>query len=285
MFLFVRTNLHNNTFIPDGLDLDVFFATIHDKLNDLEWEVRQHTLRLLRDFIKNVDSSCVHNKTENIFEDLLQNLGHISPAVRKAAADCLRTYLKQSNDADEILRNLFQRCNAQTNVVLGLILSVPILILPNITEETVSHIIGEITKKVDEKIYKEAAIRSLVRLKCVIGEEKFCRFLETCPSGMSIERLNELANSYNFEVEHFKFDHMNGNRGVWSDFNENLLEEMEHPTQMDVKDVTSDGFIEDRVILETEIQLNSGPAVTMQLHEQSRQNSFNETTDSEDEIR
>lgn len=273
----------------DGLDLDVFFTTIHEKLNDPEWEVRQHTLRLLRDFIKNVDNSCVNNKTEYIFDDLLHNLGHISPAVRKAAADCLRTHLKQNQNADEILKSLFQKVveesNAQTNVVLGVILVVPFLILPSITEETVLYVIQQLIGKVDEKVYREAAIRSLVRLRGVIGEDKFREFLGMGPAGMSVESLEELAACYDYEVENQKLDHVNGNRRVWSDFNDIFLEEMKDPLRMDTSGATSDSFIKDRVILETEIQLNSGPAVTMQLHEQSRQNSFNETTDSEEEIR
>lgn len=216
----------------------------------------------------------------------MHNLGHISPAVRKAAADCLRTHLKQNQNADEILKNLFERVveksNAQTNVVLGVILASPFLILPSITEETVLYVIRQLIGKVDEKVYREAAIRSLVRLRCVIGEEKFRGFLEMGPAGMSVERLDELAASYNFEVESQNLDYVNGNKSVWSDFNENFLEEMEDPLS---SGNVSDGFVEDRVILETEIQLNSGPAVTMQLHEQSRQNSFNETTDSEEDIR
>lgn len=260
----------------DGLDLDVFFVAIHEKLNDPEWEVRQHTLRLLRDFIKNVDGSCV----SKIFDDLLQNLGHISPAVRKAAADCLRSYLKQNKNADEILKNLFkqiveERNGVEANVILGVILAVPFLILPNITDETVLYVIQQVIEKVDEEIYREAAIRALIRVRCLVGEEKFRKFLEMSPATMSIETFEELSVGFETEVENQNY---NGNKNVWSDFNENLLED---PLMVN----ENDGVVEDRVILETEIQLNSGPAVTMQLHEQSRQNSFNETTDSEEEIR
>lgn len=278
--------------VADDLDLDLFFNVIHEKLKDPEWEVRQHTLRVLRDFIQTVDSSCTGSKTESIFEDLLLNLGHISPAVRKAAVDCLRTYLKQSKDANEILRNLIKRiiestANVQPNVVLGVILAAPVLILPSISNDTIFYIIQQLLDKINEEIYKEAALRSLIRIKSIVGDNKFYENLEMSPSKATFEKL---CASYSLEIENQQqLNENKGNRSVWSDFNDNLLDDMEYPLRMDslleeISDKSGD-FIEDRVILETEIQLNSGPAVTMQLHEQSRQNSFNETTDSEEEIR
>lgn len=272
----------------------MFFTVINEKLKDPEWEVRQHALRVLRDFIQTVDSSCTGSKTESIFEDLLHNLGHISPAVRKAAVDCLRTYLKQSKDANEILRSLFQRIfeststtNVQPNVVLGVILATPVLILPSISNDTIFYIIQQLLDKISEEIYKEAALRSLIRIKSIVGDNKFYENLEMSPSKACFEKL---CASYSLEIENQQqLNDNKANRSVWSDFNDNLLDDMEYPLRMDslleeASDKSGD-FIEDRVILETEIQLNSGPAVTMQLHEQSRQNSFNETTDSEEEIR
>lgn len=272
--------------LSDGLDLDAFFTAIYEKLNDPEWEVRQHTLRLLRDLIKNVDSSCINNKTENIFEQLLENLGHISPAVRKAAVDCLRTYLKQNNNPDEVLNNLFKRVfqdsdvnNIQKSVVFGVILAVPFLIVPNISNETLSYLIQQVATKINDNIYREAVVRSLVRIRCLVGDEKFRKLFQAHPTNLSFESFEELSNSCNVETEINKPD-----KRAWSDFNDNLLEETEE--NMDSNN-SNDDIIEDKVILETKIQLNSGPAVTLQLHEQSRQNSFNEMDpiDDEDKIR
>lgn len=276
------------------MDLDVFFAAIHEKLKDPEWEVRQHTLRVLRDFIRNADSSFVNNKTESIFEDLLLNLGHVSPAVRKAAVDCLRTYLNQSNNADNILSNLFEKViersnekNVQTNIILGVILATPFLILPNLSDDTLFYIIQQVLRKSTEEKFKEAAVRSLLRVKYIISANKFNEILDMNSAIIPRENFEKLSASYDLN---FKCQQENkGNKSVWSDFNDNLLDEIEDPFRVDDnlidESAASSEIIEDRVILETEIQLNSGPAVTMQLHEQSRQNSFNETTDSEEEIR
>lgn len=261
----------------------MFFAAIHEKLNDPEWEVRQHTLRLLRDFIKTTDSSCVNNKTENIFDDLIGNLGHINPAVRKAAIDCLRNYLKQNENIDGVIRNLIKKViedsNAETNVQLGVILALPFLIVSNISSDTILYIIEQVIRKINEETYREAAIRTLIRMRCVVGKEKFSEFLKMCSSTMPLANFEELSATYDLNMNNQNFDNVKENRSIlWSDFNDNLLDELDDSLQMN-------GIVEDRVILETEIQLNSGPAVTMQLHEQSRQNSFNETTDSEEDAR
>lgn len=277
--------------LTDDLDLDVFFTVIHEKLEDPEWEVRQHTLRVLRDFIQIVDSSCAGSKTDSIFEDLLQNLGHISPAVRKAAVDCLRTHLKQSKDANEILKGVFKKKiegsstnSVPPNVVLGVILATPFLILPNISNDSLFYVIQQLLDKTDEETYKEAALRSLVRIRCIIGDNKFREYLEMSSTVVSKRNFEKLLTSQDLEFECRQYQHSNkAARSTWSDFNDNLLDEIE--TLLDDISPTGDGVVEDRVILETEIQLNSGPAVTMQLHEQSRQNSFIETTDSEEENR
>lgn len=286
--------------VSDGLDLDVFFTVIHDKLKDPEWEVRQHTLRVLRDFVQIVDSSCADSKTESIFDDLLLNLGHISPAVRKAAVDCLRTYLKQSKDANDILRGLLNKIlenskytNAQPNIVLGTILAAPFLILSSTSSDTLLYLIQQLLDKIPEEIYKEAAIRSLVHVRNVIGESKFYEYLEMSSSRISKGSFDSMCASYDLEFENHHQQLINsnnrGNRSAWNDFNDNFLNEMDYSLRMgrllDEVSQTHETLIEDRVILETEIQLDSGPAVTMQLHEQSRQNSFNETTDSEEETR
>lgn len=69
------------------------------------------------------------------------------------------------------------------------------------------------------------------------------------------------------------------NKQFWNDHNQNLVN-----CGLKNGDFDHQGnLVEDKIILETEIKLNAGPAITMQIHEESRQNSNNEGSDSEDD--
>lgn len=55
--------------------------------------------------------------------------------------------------------------------------------------------------------------------------------------------------------------------------------------EMESEKTWTEDYVEDRVILETEITLESGPAITMQIHEESRPNSVLAISESEEDSR
>lgn len=295
------TNIFNNYVIlfTADLDLDKFFKVLHERLRSPEWEVRQHSLRVLRDFIPIVDNKSVEEKLNNILEDLIINLGHVGPAVRKAAVDCLRTYLKHSNNSDSILKDLVvngvEKSNTNSvnpNIVLGIILSIPFLVLPKISDKTLSYVVNELLDKATQAIHQETSLRSLMRIKYIIGEPKFNKLLEDGDTRNARETFDALCDLYNLHAQYMQ--EMNSNnetRMLWNDFNQNVIEDTTASWSSNVEIKQNRGedvefeLVEDKVILETEIQLKSGSALTMQIHEESRQSSFTEATDSEEDGR
>lgn len=314
-----------------SLDLDVLFASIHQRLRNPEWEVRQHALRVLSDFIPLIDSSRLDSKMEIVFNDLTQNLGHIGPAVRKAAVDSLRIYLTHSKNSDFVLKNLaikgVEHANenkVQNNVVLGIILALPFLLTYKTDEEVVSYLIKILIDKLTNGTHhQETVIRALFRIRELIGNKRFDKEMISIHGERTKKKFEMLCDIYNLHSlddnenglllkEHEKQllklkendtklhtmrvrsnpteDNKTGNvnqvNGLFvkkdeSDVNSNYDEDDEDENNRNV--MMSD--TEDKVILETEIKLTSGSAIMMQIHEESRQNSFNDTTDSEDDIR
>lgn len=272
---------------------------VHERLRSPEWEVRQHSLRVLRDFIPLVDTKTTEEKLKTVLEDLIINLGHVGPAVRKAAVDCLRTYLKYSHNSDEILKDLVingvEKANKNSvnpNVVLGIILSIPFLVLPKISDKTLSYVINELLDKATQAIHQETSLRSLMRIKYIIGEQKFNKLLGDGKTPNARETFGALCDLYNLHAQYLQ--EMNANhetRMLWNDFNQNIVQDTtaSWSSNVEIKENSGENLefelVEDKVILETEIQLKSGSALTMQIHEESRQSSFTEATDSEEDGR
>lgn len=303
-FLFYA-NFNDLIFFSEPLDLNIFFSVIHQRLRNPEWEVRQHALRVLSDFIPLIESSILEVNMDSILNDLVTNLGHIGPAVRKAAVDCLRTYLLHTSEADLILKNLVKKGvehahenKVHVNVVVGIILALPFLLSIKSQKETIAYLIHVLLDKLVQVTHQETVMRSLFRMRELIGTNKFDKELATHGETMK-QDFKMLCDVYNLhgledsegqlekESKLIKDECVDGEKNGWNDYNHNLLgtENEWNRSESDLEGSRDEvvGIIEDKVILETEIKLNSGSAITMKIHEESRQSSI--TTDSEDDIR
>lgn len=301
------------------MDLDVLFSSIHQRLRNPEWEVRQHALRVLSDFIPLIDSTILDLKMESLLGDLITNLGHIGPAVRKAAVDSLKIYLLHSKNADYILRNLAEKGvehanenKIQTNIVLGIILALPFLLSYKTHDEIIFYLINILLDKLVQITNQETIMTALFRIRELIGGKKFDKELiihgektkkefEMLCDIYNLHSLNDASEGL-LEKErkmqlHAKAKDVKTNtlniysKPIQDNKTGNVNKEVQ--TKDDVKldsetvetNGEKDSSADDKVILETEIKLRSGSAITMKIHEESRQNSFNDTTDSEDDGR
>lgn len=236
--------------------------------------------------------SQTETKMELLLEDLIINLGHVGPAVRKAAVDCLRTYMKYSSNSNAILKALVHRyventqAGAQANVVQGIIMAVPFLVLPKTSEDTLKYVLQQLLEKTEQMTHQETSLRSLVRIKYMLGEERFQKLLKACASSEACASFEKLCDTYDLNAKYK--EELNNNRAarkLRSDFNQNVVEDSGVSEECGDSSELQFEVVEDKVILETEIQLNSGSAITMQIHEESRQSSCNEVTDSEEDTR
>ncbi|KAJ8937881.1 hypothetical protein NQ314_011664 [Rhamnusium bicolor] len=172
--------------------------------------------------------------------ELLSNLGHPAPALRKGALDTLRNYLRHSRNYDELLKELITNTTVEDNVIAA----APFLISSSTTNKTLSYVIDQLWKEIHNKNYhQEISAKSLARIRYSLGDERFKMLI-------GAERFNDLqkvCDSYGLPIDY--------SDGDISDIENAMWEEEE--------------TIEDKVILETEITLRTGPAITMKIHEET----------------
>lgn len=91
---------------PSEVDTQATFVEISERLRDPEWEVRQHALRVLMDVLPTLNADVVDKVMQPVVSELINNLGHPAPAVRKGALDTLRVYLVHSPNRDSMVKNV-----------------------------------------------------------------------------------------------------------------------------------------------------------------------------------
>lgn len=185
-----------NQRIPPEIDKDVLFAELAARLCDLEWEVRGHALRVLVDLIPVMELSELDRYMMPVLlKELTFNLGHSALSVRKGALDTLGVYLNHSADPEKVLRNIIveglenQTSNSAVkgNIAMGVILSIPSLVSPLLTPKNgivlisqtgLIHLVSALSKKLVQDTYQEQSLKTLVRIREMVGEARFDRFLE-----------------------------------------------------------------------------------------------------------
>lgn len=91
---------------PSEVDTQATFVEISERLRDPEWEVRQHALRVLMDVLPTLNTDAVDKVMQPVVPELINNLGHPAPAVRKGALDALRVYLVHTPNRDSVVKNV-----------------------------------------------------------------------------------------------------------------------------------------------------------------------------------
>jgi hypothetical protein len=185
-----------NQRIPPEIDKDVLFAELAARLCDLEWEVRGHALRVLVDLIPVMELSELDRYMMPVLlKELTYNLGHSALSVRKGALDALGVYLNHSADPETVLRNIvIEGLENQTsssavkgNIAMGVILSIPSLVSPLlapkngivlVSQTGLIHLVSALSKKLVQDTYQEQSLKTLVRIREMVGEARFDRFLE-----------------------------------------------------------------------------------------------------------
>ena len=122
--LFVLDQVRTRRF-PSEVDTQATFIEISERLRDPEWEVRQHALRVLMDVLPTLSTDVVDKVMQPVVPELINNLGHPAPAVRKGALDTLRVYLVHSPNREDMVQNVsvcnlfFITCSFLLNIYLS----------------------------------------------------------------------------------------------------------------------------------------------------------------------
>lgn len=298
--------------VPKDVNLDDIFQALNERLRNPEWEVRQHALRVLVDVIP-VMGDELDQKMELLLGDLVGNLGHPGPAVRKGALDSLKMYLTHSSHSEDILRNIVYRGiekysenQLPSDVVVGIILSLPSLFFPGHTSHSaIEYIVNTLINKLVQVTFQEVSLRSLCRIRDAIGVDEFNTILENAQpnSRRDFELLCQVYDTHGQKAG-FNLDHngiiIEDERSKWNDLNANIIPDNRWQSDSDSVGILSpdeNGKLKEdanhkpdnennvpsgKVILETEIQFNSSTAVTMKILEEGTRKGVNDS-DSDDD--
>ncbi|XP_024081376.1 TOG array regulator of axonemal microtubules protein 1-like isoform X2 [Cimex lectularius] len=175
---------------PQNVDKTHVFTELAVRLNDPEWEVRQHALRVLADIVPVIGKGTSAEDLDAlmvpvVLSDVTHNLGHPAPAVRTSAQYVLLAYLKSTSDPEFVLRSVVS-AGLESPAASGGLSTTVIHVLPNLLDQTVSlshqslvHLVTAVSKKLTQMNYQRQAVETLNKIRSHVGETRFDHFLES----------------------------------------------------------------------------------------------------------
>lgn len=168
--------------MPRSIILSDVFDEFFERLHDPEWQVRQHALRVLVDVLIVMGQQADYH-IQNLVHPLVDNLGHIAPAVRKGALDALRVYVAQTAMPETVMLDIMNYGMERTKdpfgsrMTVAVMLALPALILPILItskrQYVAKAVIDTLTDKMAKLTYQEIALKILLKIKEMIGANEF----------------------------------------------------------------------------------------------------------------
>ncbi|XP_063376617.1 uncharacterized protein LOC134663986 [Cydia fagiglandana] len=287
--------------LPPDLDVELLYVAIRDRLTHPEWEVRLHALRVLADLLP-----LSGNALTFPFDQVIDNLGHGSPNVRKAALDALKVFCSHCEDPECAARAILDKCSyhnirphsadfdTKVNVITGLILSIPSVMAilkrrhPVLDTFPIFQTLGD---KLFDHVHRDVALRSLIKLRRVVGPRDYMIYLSRLEPKVQdkFRILCEVYDEDSLDVYYAP------RKTTYRDKNSHHLVKINHVFNSPVRLSTCDTSSEDsynhvpyygnnyaKVIIETEIKFDSDTAITMTVLEENETESEKNTGSEED---
>ncbi|XP_044749815.1 uncharacterized protein LOC123310412 [Coccinella septempunctata] len=226
--------------LPEGTDIPPLVSSLRDRLHDPEKEVRQYAARVLADLILALPKNSLKQHIRPLLPSMIANLGHTSLAVRKSVLDCLKVYIKHSpTPNDDFLEVIRTNDETPQNVLNGILTFIPSLVRPDVLSmDSIERAVDTLWNFSQQCVNEEICLKSLAKIRWKIGPTMFDRVIHVD----RLKRFNNLSEKY----------------GLFETADEDY----------------SSSTSEDKLILETEIQLDSGSSIKLQIHEESSDREF-----------
>lgn len=290
--------------LPPDLDVQLLYVAIKDRLSHPEWEVRLHALRVLADLLP-----LSGNALSFPFDQVIDNLGHNSPNVRKAALDALKVFCTHCEDPECAARAIIDKfsynnirphsadVDGKANVVTGLILSIPsvIGILKRRTSDLdlypVFQILGE---KLFDPMHKDVALRSLMKFRRVCGPHQYTTVFSQLDVRIQ-DKFRHLCEMYDEDSQDVYYAPRKLRNQPLVHINRVFNSPSSNPIYLSTDSSSDDSYRMPfnnnnyaKVIIETEIKFDSDTAITMTVLEQneteSDKNTASDDSDSTDRL-
>ncbi|XP_075974142.1 uncharacterized protein LOC142975280 isoform X2 [Anticarsia gemmatalis] len=292
--------------LPPDLDVELLYVAIRDRLTHPEWEVRLHALRVLADLLP-----LSGNALAFPFDQVVDNLGHSSPNVRKAALDALKVFCTHCEDVECAARAILDKCSyhnirphsanidTKVNVITGLILSIPSVMgilkrrHPNLDMFPVFQVLGE---KLFDPMHRDVAQRSMLKLRRTCGPRDYMINLSRLDSKTQ-DKFRSLYETYDedsmdvyYAPKKTTYRNNNNNHQPLVKINHIYNNSHTGPIRLSADSSSEESFGPipfynnnyAKVIIETEIKFDSDTAITMTVLEENETES-EKNTGSEDD--
>ncbi|XP_043950422.1 uncharacterized protein LOC108036858 [Drosophila biarmipes] len=201
----LRTRRLPETVLPSAM-----FAEFHERLQDLEWQVRQHALRVLVDVLVVMqDEADAHMEREQLIGLLVENLGHQAPTVRKGALDCLRVYLAETAIPETVMLRILDagltkqgpaEVEYMGRLSCGVLLSLPALLQSTMHTPQRHRIavstLERVTQHMDQLAQQEITLKVLTKIRELLGVQEFEAILSDVGRGDALSTYYQLCQVY-----------------------------------------------------------------------------------------
>ncbi|XP_017046194.1 uncharacterized protein LOC108091484 [Drosophila ficusphila] len=198
--------------LPETICPSALFAEFRERLQDPEWQVRQHALRVFVDVLVVMqDEADGYMERQQLIGLLVENLGHQAPTVRKGALDCLRVYLAETASPEAVMlevldAGLTKQAQLQLQSGLmgrpscGVLLSLPAL-LQSTMHTPQRHLIAQSTldrvaQHMDQLAQQEITVNVLTKIRELLGVHEFEDIMSGVGRGDALAKYFRLCQVY-----------------------------------------------------------------------------------------
>ncbi|KAH8237859.1 hypothetical protein KR032_003994 [Drosophila birchii] len=261
--------------LPETICSSSMFAEFHERLQDPEWQVRQHALRVLVDVLVVMqDEADEHMERQQLIVLLVENLGHQAPTVRKGALDCLRVYLAETAVPEAVITRILDAGLAKQTQMeaehpgrlsCGVLLSLPAL-LQSVMHTPQRHRIvrkalERVVQHLDQLAQQEIALKVLSKMRELLGVHEFEDTMNSLDRSDALAKYYQLCQVYGVSGKPKRSGDA-GKTGAWRA----LPREQNWRNTSAALDNAHSCPDKGKVIMETEIKINDD-TVTMRLLE------------------
>ncbi|XP_017151692.1 TOG array regulator of axonemal microtubules protein 1 isoform X1 [Drosophila miranda] len=192
--------------LPETICPTAMYAEFHERLQDPEWQVRQHALRVLVDVLVVMqDRADNHMEEHQLIGLLVENLGHQAPTVRKGALDCLRVYLAETAIPESVVLKILDTGltpmeSDHGRLSCGVLLSLP-AILQSILHTPQRHFIVQqalqrVVEHLDQLAQQEITLKVLSKMREILGVHEFEAIMNAVCGHTALSKYYQLCQVY-----------------------------------------------------------------------------------------
>ena len=182
-------------------------------LADPNWDVRLKCIQLICELVPQFGSeldSCMYI----VLPHLVTNLGDIKVAVRKSVIQTLHIYMKHTTNVQQVFSALVKHGIESDNprIRAEATINLPVLLTPEFANVDLSNVTQSLAQKFSSDDEVRTADISLDRIRSLVGETKFERYVKELPPKVRSAYVKKSSRPVSVDLDHVNSVDLNSNR-------------------------------------------------------------------------